>query len=239
MRSNQKVDSLMREEREQDFETRDDYSSDDPVEIEQLKSKDPVPFWQRKTFTVPGGSDWPAPVRCKMNVKEWETLMLETGLEQDIPYIVNGFTKGFCLGIPQHEIPGLPWYTPENHRSAVSARKQIEQTLKKEKEAGRLLGPYTHQEVAIHFGFFCSNPMGGAVNGDGSIRIVNNLSHPKKEKGIPSVNLFVDKLNYGTHWDDFDRVALFFQENPGEWEVAIFDWQKAYRQLPAHPSQRK
>lgn len=77
------------------------------------------------------------------------------------------------------------------------------------------------------------------MNGDGSIRMVNNLSNPKNESGIPSVNSFVNKLNYGTHWDDFDSVALFFQENPGEWELAIFDWQKAYRQLPVHPSQRR
>lgn len=69
--------------------------------------------------------------------------------------------------------------------------------------------------------------------------MVNDLSHPKKDKAIPLVNSFVNKLNYGTYWDNFDKVAEFFQENPGKWEVAIFDWQKAYRQLPSHPSQRQ
>lgn len=141
--------------------------------------------------------------------------MKETGLEEDISYIVTGFREGFCLGIPQHEIEGLRWYTPENHKSAVSAREQIELTLEKEWRAGRLLGPFTHEEVYHHFGFFRSNPMGGAVNGDGSIRMVNDLSFPKHERGIPSVNSFVDKLNYGTYWDDFESVAVFLQENPG------------------------
>lgn len=205
----------------------------------QPKLKEPLKFWERKLFTVPVQNTWPAPVSSKMNIREWEALMKEAGLDRDIPYITNGFKNGFCLGIPQHEIPNIPWYTPENHKSAVAARTQIESTLTKEKAAGRIMGPYTHQEVWNNFGFFRSNPMGGAVNGDGSIRMVNDLSFPKKEKDIPSVNSFVDKLNYGTYWDDFDKVALFFQENPGEWECAIFDWQKAYRQLPAHPSQRK
>lgn len=182
---------------------------------------------------------WPASVSCKMNILEWAALMKEVGLEKDIPYITNGFKFGFCLGIPQHEIEGIPWYTPENHKSALAAREQIELTLMKEKKAGRILGPFSHEEVRARFGFFRSNPMGGAVNGDGSIRMVNDLSHPKNENGVPSVNSFVNKLNYGTHWDDFDKVALFFQENPGEWELAIFDWQKAYRQLPVHPSQRR
>lgn len=164
--------------------------------------------------------------------------MRETGLEKDIQYITDGFTNGFCLGIPQHNLEGMRWYTPENHKSAVVARQQIELTLKKEKEAGRMAGPFTHKEVSRNLGFFRSNPMGGAINGDGSVRMVNDLSHPKNDSSIPSVNSFVDKLNYGTYWDDFDKVAEFFQENEGEWECAIFDWQKAYRQLPGHPSQR-
>lgn len=209
------------------------------MESERSHRKTPIPFYKRKIYTVPVRNPWPAPVSCKMNIQEWEALMLETGLEKDIPYITTGFREGFCLGIPQHVIKGLSWYTPENHRSAVSARKQIELTLEKEARAGRLLGPFTHEEVFQQYGFFRSNPMGGAVNGDGSIRMVNDLSFPKQETGIPSVNSFVDKLNYKNYWDNFETVALFLQENPGEWECAIFDWQKAYRQLPAHPSQRR
>lgn len=165
--------------------------------------------------------------------------MEEVGLEKDIPYITNGFKEGSCLGIPQHKIDSIPWYTPDNHKSALEARSQIELTLRKERNAGRMIGPFTHDEVRKHYGFFRSNPMGGAVNGDGSIRMVNDLSHPKKDPNIPSVNSFVNKQNYETHWDDFDKVALFFQENQGDWELAIFDWQKAYQQLPAHPCQRR
>lgn len=219
-----------------------------PEEISNLKNSvpnekkgdrlDPIPFWEREIFTVPVKSLWPAPVKCNMNIAEWAELMKEVGLDRDIPYITNGFKFGFCLGIPQHDIEGLSWYTPDNHKSALVAREQIELTLRKERKAGRILGPFTHEEVREQFGFFRSNPMGGAVNGDGSIRMVNDLSYPKND-AIPSVNSFVNKLNYGTHWDDFDKVALFFQENPGKWELAIFDWQKAYRQLPAHPSQRR
>lgn len=242
------IDSLERKEEvglstEIEWEQREEIGAEVLKEMtvrkNQPKIKEPLKFWERKIFTVPVTDHWPAPVSCKMNISEWETLMKEVGLERDIQYITNGFRNGFCLGIPQHGIPGIPWYTPENHRSALTARKEIENTLKKEKEAGRIMGPYTHQEVRDRFGFFRSNPMGGAVNGDGSVRMVNDLSFPKKDKSIPSVNSFVDKLNYGTYWDDFDKVALFFQDNPGEWECAIFDWQKAYRQLPAHPSQRK
>lgn len=121
--------------------------------------------------------------------------------------------EGFCLGIPQHYVGKEKWYTPDNHASA--------------------------KELYQKFGFFRSNPMGGATNGDGSIRLINDLSFPKNDKEIPSVNSFVDKMNYETSWDDFKRVAKFFRDNPGAWELAVFDWAKAYRQLPVHHSQRK
>lgn len=176
----------------------------------------PIPFWKRKVFTVPVTTDWPAAVTCKMNIGEWEELMKETGLERDIKYITDCFRRGFCLGIPQHELEGVPWYTPDNHKYAVSARKEIELTLEKEKRAGRMAGPFTHEGVVKNLVLFRTNPMGGAVNGDGSIRMVNDLSHPKNEKGIPLVNSFVDKLNYGTYWGNFDKVAKFFQEKVGE-----------------------
>lgn len=205
----------------------------------RVEVKEPTPLGERKILAVPVTNWWPAGIPCNMNIPIWVDLMKATGLEREIPYITDGFKFGFCLGIPQHELEGMKWYTPDNHKSALSAREQIEITLMKEKNAGHIKGPFSHEEVYEQYGFFRSNPMGGAVNGDGSIRMVNDLSHPKNEKGIPSVNSFVNKLNYGTYWDDFDAVALFFQENPGEWEAAIFDWQKAYRQLPGHPSQRR
>lgn len=213
----------------------DAYLSDKP----SAEIKEPVPMWEREIFTIPVTNWWPGPIPCNMNIPVWVDLMKATGLEREIPYITGGFLHGFCLGIPQHDLGGLKWYTPDNHKSALIAREQIENTLSKEKEAGRIKGPFSHEEVFKQYGFFRSNPMGGAVNGDGSVRMVNDLSHPKGERDIPSVNLFVDKLNYATYWDDFDKVALFFQDNPGEWEAAIFDWQKAYRQLPGHPSQRR
>lgn len=127
---------------------------------QQEKRKESVPLWERKIFTVPVKSTWPAPVSCKMNIEEWKILMKETGLERDVEYIVNSFENGFCLGVPQHDIEGMKWYTPPNHKSAILAKEKIELTLEKEREAGQIAGPFTHEEVYAQFGFFRSNPMG-------------------------------------------------------------------------------
>lgn len=80
--------------------------------------------------------------------------------------------------------------------------------------------------------------MGSVVNSDGSIRVMNDLSFPRKETDIPSVNFFVDKNDYQTTWDNFEIVAEFLKGHKEPLELAIFDWEKAYRQLPIHISQR-
>lgn len=71
----------------------------------------------------------------------------------------------------------MRWYTPPNHASAIHARREIEATMTKEAREGRLAGPFTREQVYEQYGFFRTNPMGSAVNGDGSIRLINDLSH--------------------------------------------------------------
>lgn len=79
--------------------------------------------------------------------------------------------------------------------------------------------------------------MGSVVNGDGSFRVINDMSYPQNVEGVPSVNSFVDKEEFDTSWDDFETLARFFSETEGEFLLAIFDWEKAYRQIPVCPTQ--
>jgi hypothetical protein len=116
-------------------------------------------------------------------------------------------------------------------------RNKIERTLAREKAEGKVFGPFTHQEVFLKYGFFRSSPMGSVTNNDGSFRMINNLSFPRNDPDTPSVNSYVDKEDYKTTWDDFEYVAAFLREETKTWELAIFDWEKAYRQIPTHPSQ--
>lgn len=48
--------------------------------VKRHEEKVPIPFWQREIFTVPVIDTWPAPVTCKMNIREWAELMREVGL---------------------------------------------------------------------------------------------------------------------------------------------------------------
>lgn len=180
---------------------------------------------------------WPSDVHCEMNIQEWERELKETGLLAEYLYLLDGFTEGFHQGIPKHTIGNLHWFSPPNHNSALEAREKIEQSIEKEVKAKRMYGPFTEQQVFEELGFFRTSPLGAVINGDGSFRPINDLSYPRHDENIPSVNSFVDKDNFSTTWDDFKIVSKFFANNELDVELGLFDWEGAYRQIPTHPSQ--
>jgi hypothetical protein len=168
-----------------------------------------------------------------MNLPEWESALSRAGLLPEFQDVLNGFVNGVHQGIPQHSLTNhQSFFSPPNHHSALLAREKIEESLKKEIANGRMFGPYTVEEVQSHFPFFRTNPLGAVINGDGSFRPTNDLSFPHDNPDIPSVNSFVDPEDFKTTWDDFNVVSRFFQNRSGPCLLAIFDWEKAYRQIP-------
>lgn len=175
---------------------------------------------------------WPKTVTCEMNISEWTKALKQAGLLETFKDVIIGFKEGFDQGIPHHNIAELPYFTPPNHSSAELVLEKINSNIRKEIERGRMFGPFKHEQVSRVFPFYRSSPLGAVINGDGSVRPINDLSYPRNVPGTPSVNSFVDKDNYLTTWDDFARVATFFRSSNELWLLAVFDWEKAYRQIP-------
>lgn len=180
---------------------------------------------------------WPTPVKCEMNISAWRNSLIEFGLLEKYGYLLVGFEEGFYQGIPDHSIKDLKWFCPPNHSSALQVKDKIEKNFNKEVNANRLFGPYDKQTVFNHLGFFRSSPLGAVKNGDKSFRPINDLSFPRNNPLIPSVNSFVDKDQFETTWDDFKVVSKFLRNLKDECLIGIFDWEGAYRQIPTHPSQ--
>lgn len=183
-------------------------------------------------------SRWPEEaVTCGLKVEVWRDLAKLYDLGDEAVEVIKGLEKGFHQGIPDHTLGIRKWFTPENHQSAYAAAEKIHNTLAREFKERRIYGPFNHDEVFQQLGFFRSSPMGSVVNGDGSFRVINDMSYPQNNEEIPSVNSFVDKTEFDTSWDDFVILARFFSETKGDFLLAIFDWEKAYRQIPVCPSQ--
>ncbi|POW00670.1 hypothetical protein PSHT_12898 [Puccinia striiformis] len=198
--------------------------TNDPV----LSKKVPEPSEPMRD-ELQGAVEWPETVTCEMNIDEWERALKSNGLLKQFSDVIDGFKNGFHQGIPTHDL-GNNWffYSPPNHQGALLLREKIEETIRKEIEAKRMFGPYSEEQVHNRFGFFRTNPLGAAINGDGLVRPINDLSYPRNDS-IPSVNSFVNKHDYDTTWDDFKTVSKFFRNQTQPLLLAIFDWEKAYR----------
>lgn len=187
----------------------------------------------RSEGLVPSYPDnWPTTIRCEMNLDVWRVALKNAWLLPEYEDVLRGFQVGFDQGIPDHTIGNLRFFTPSNHTSSLLVSDKIKSNMVKEVQSERMFGPFTHEEVSKVFPFYRSNPLGAVVNSDGGIRPINDLSFPRNVPNTPSVNSFVDKNGFITTWDDFARVATFFRSSKDLWLLALFDWEKAYRQIP-------
>jgi hypothetical protein len=174
-----------------------------------------------------------------MNLKAWKSALIQHKLLPEYNDILHGFKFGFEQGIPQHKIEGMRYYTPDNHSSSEKVKTKVEESIKKEILAKQMFGPFTLSEVMKKFDFFRSNPLGAVVNGDGAIRTINDLSFPRYDPDVRSVNSFVNKHDFETTWDNFCIVSDFFAKDNRKMELALFDWEKAYLQIPTQMDQWK
>lgn len=172
-----------------------------------------------------------------MNLQVWERELLRCGLLSKHTQILRGLREGFDQGVRNATVPGVRYFCPPNHSSALAAKDKILENFRVELDAGRMAGPFSKEEAFKRLGFLRTSPIGAVVNGNGSTRPINDLSFPRNKPGIRSVNAEVDKDDFGTTWDNFKRVAEFLTSYNGRVLLAIFDWAKAYRQVPTSPEQ--
>ncbi|EHS62602.1 uncharacterized protein PGTG_22555, partial [Puccinia graminis f. sp. tritici CRL 75-36-700-3] len=91
---------------------------------------------------------WPTEVSCEMNIEAWQSALLNAGLLPEFEDVISGFNNGFPQGIPSHLMgEGVPYFTPPNHASAWEVKDKFEERLQKELAAGRMFGPFTHDQV--------------------------------------------------------------------------------------------
>ncbi|POW11113.1 hypothetical protein PSTT_05562 [Puccinia striiformis] len=147
-----------------------------------------------------------------MKVEKWEEALQNANLLPEYEDVLRGYVKSFDQGIPHHKVGyKTKYYTPANHSSALQVREKITESIKKEIAAGRIFGPFTRRQVNQHCEFFRTSPLGAVINGDGTLRPINDLSYPHSNSEIPSLNSFVDSDNFKTTWDDFNIVAKFLR----------------------------
>lgn len=149
--------------------------------------------------------------------------------QAEIDFLIAGFSHGFripTLGEPTRSIC-------RNHASALENRNIVDEKIRNEVEAGRILGPY----VSTPHDFVCSPLALVPKKNTGSFRLIHDLSFPKN-KPVNSVNSVIAKENTQVSYDSIDTVVQKVKENGRACLMAKTDIANAFRIVPIHQDDR-
>ncbi|KAE8186781.1 hypothetical protein CF328_g7127 [Tilletia controversa] len=160
------------------------------------------------------------------------------GLLDAFQTTVDGPRDGFDFGVPRIN----KTITPPNHASARDNRQALNNIAAKEVEKGRWAGPYSKNEVERIVGPFQSSPLGIIPKPNGKVRLIQDFSHPKKEKAkcslaYNSIKAYIESDEFLTGWDSVSDVFKLFNSLPTTVEGATMDASEAFRGCLARLSQ--
>ena len=144
-------------------------------------------------------------------------------------YILHGLEHGFRVGFNySHELSPAKC----NMASAMEHSEVVEQYLRKECSAGRILGPLRREEVpGLHVSRIGVIPKGRA---SGNWRLITDLSFPEGASVNEGINPDYCTLAYTS----VERVARAAHSLGSGARLAKVDIKSAYRLLPVHPQDR-
>jgi hypothetical protein len=151
-------------------------------------------------------------VQHPYNVEAFESKLKQHGLEEKYPHLVNNLHHGFPLSRYLPEITESV-IIPDNI-SAHLHPDAVQEYLDVELGAGRMSGPYYTKEETerILRGPFISSPLIVSVQpqpppAPDKKRICRHLGKADKSSGLGSVNSYIDKEDFLTHFDMASDVA--------------------------------
>lgn len=127
----------------------------------------------------------------------------------------------------------------ENHRSSLLDPSFISSYIKAEQEAGRYSRGFTPAKLEELIGPFQTSPLGLVPKpGSSKFRLIQDMSFPRNDPSLPSVNSGIDSDHFPTAWGTFDSVLDLILSLPPGCVAATFDISAAYRITPIRPDQQ-
>jgi hypothetical protein len=169
---------------------------------------------------------------------EWENMLNDITPFNKFPDVPIGMRFGFDMGVHS---PPLLTYIPPNHNSALLYPDHVSSHIQNELSAGRYSGPFSQSELESKIGAFRTSPLGTVIKSFGSIerRIVQDLSFPRNNPSLPSVNDQINIEDFRCDWGTFNEVKNIVINAPEFSEAATLDVDSAFRCCPIAPSQRR
>ena len=145
---------------------------------------------------------------------------------------------GFDMGV---RYPPSCTFTPPNHDSALSFPSHVTSHIQNELARGRYSGPFSKSKLESLIGPFRTSPLGTVPKSSDSTerRIVQDLSFPRDDPSLSSVNDQINIEDFTCDWGTFNDVRKIVIDAPHLSEAATLDVDAAFRCCPITPSQQR
>lgn len=166
----------------------------------------------------------------------WFFALSNARLINDFLDVPRGLQFGFRTGVSSTLVET---FIPPNHQSAISQPDAILKHINKELSLGRYSGPFSPNELFLIIGHFRTAPLGVVPKPNGTgFRIIQDLSFPRNNPTISSVNSEINSTDFPCEWGTFAQCFFLVAHAPRGTQVSVFDVDSAYRNIPIHPSEQ-
>lgn len=165
----------------------------------------------------------------------WAQLLSKHNLLVKYPNLPQYIQYGSQAGIPKIK----QTYTPSNSPSVLVHYSAFEEIVSREFKKGRYAGPFTREEVEGRIGPFQSSPLSMVPKPGkpGRYRLVQNLSFPRNNPVMRSINHALDSDAFPCTWGTFATICTLINNLPPGSQGACRDVAEAYRIIPLAPDQ--
>lgn len=163
----------------------------------------------------------------------WYEALHDCSLLQQFHDVPIGLQYGFKTGVSSTI---TSTFTPKNHNSAQLAPAIVNEHIANELRLGRYSGPFSIAQLSSIIGAFKTAPLGVIPKPNSNkSRIIQDLSFPRDDPDFASVNSEIDSDSFPCEWGTFAQCYFLVSKAPPGTQVAVFDVDSAYRNIPVHP----
>ncbi|TFY54470.1 hypothetical protein EVJ58_g8847 [Rhodofomes roseus] len=150
--------------------------------------------------------------------------------------VLTGIHEGFCTGAETHLAQTV---ISKNHASCDLDPTFIDRYITAEQTDGRYSRAFEPRELEEIIGPFRTSPLGLVPKpGTSTYRMIQDLSYPRNDPSLPSVNAAINSDDFPTAWGTFAKTSEPILTLPPGCQAATFDILAAYHITAIHPSQQ-
>lgn len=184
---------------------------------------------------APDATD-PRRVVSPLDPDKVERLLHDLNILDHWQHVVEGLRSGFDVGV---DTPLTRTFTFKNHASSEMDPEFIDTYIRGEVAAGRYSQGFEPEELANAIGHYHTSPLGLVPKpGTDKLRLVQDMSYPRNNPSIPSVNSGINSDDFPTEWGTFKDTSNLILTLPSGTLAAAFDISAAYRITPIRPAQQ-